>query len=170
MKKIMSFVLAFCCLFALSTNTLAAEESLPNDYVDTLTGISTRSLEHPTRKWNFDEGNYNANIEELGSKWLFTNYYFTGEDSLTVDYDMECMPMYEFHVGCYDLTSGKWHEDEHIVTMRAQSPDFAGRTTGVCGFGDLNTTHRYAIAFKVYNKSGTSGFMAIEGSAEIVPW
>lgn len=167
MKKIMSLFFVFCCLFALSTNTLAAEDVLPDGYVDTIVGTPTRSLSLPTTKWDLNEDNYNANIVELGSKWLYTNYYFTGQTSLWVEYDMLCIPQYEFHVGCYDLTSGTWHEDEHVVRMVAGSPSDAGRTTGSCDFSGLKSSHHYAIAFKVYNKSGTSGFDPISGSATV---
>lgn len=76
-------------------------------------------------------------------------------------------PQYEFHVGCYDLTSGTWHGDEHVVCMVAASPSDAGCTTGSCEYSGLKSSHHYAIAFKAYNKSGTSGFDAISGRATV---
>ena len=115
------------------------------------------STSKPTKFWNLSSNDYNGNLVEVRSSWLYTNYYFFPNSSgaLNLDYWIEPVNAAgtKMTIKVYDVTAGKF-----VSTYTT-----AGAPTGACiTFRGLNTTHHYAIAFQAVRDP--LAYNAVEGT------
>lgn len=158
MKRTFSMILAIIMIFSISVNASAAEVV----YDDVLTYPSARSLTPPSERFDLSNAAYQAHIFELGSKWLYTNFFFQpgSKGSLNVSFTMTSAPGYTFYVGCYDIQTNS------LTTKRTFPMKDGYGCSGSCTFSGLNSAKGYAIAFMVEG-NGTYPFADISGTAMV---
>lgn len=172
MKKIICIILSFLLILSISVTAFAAESStleaqininnLTTDFNDYLNG-NMRSTSIPTKFYDLSKSDYNASLVEVRVSWLYTNYYFYSNSSgnLKVTYTIysDTGRPTQMSVGLYDL------DDKRMETTWTSSGSTLSGITESFYFINLDTTHRYAVAFTaVYD--GFS-YDSIHGSAII---
>lgn len=157
MKKLLCVLLSVVMLLAMSVTAFAAENVIPSTeisnasvyappvmYDDYLTAHA-RSTSVPKNYYDLSASNYNANLEVVGVSWLYTNYYFyaNSDGKLKVTYTIysDTGRPTQMKVGLYDL------ETKKIVTTWTSSGSTLAGITESFNFINLNSSHRYAVAF-----------------------
>lgn len=131
----------------------------------TLTYPMQRGVSLPTEKHDLTKGNYTANIEQLGARWLYTNKFFYSSSSgrLYVKYSVKTISAngYRMAIGVYDLTTDTSYTDFETDYL----PSNGSYLNGQMYFSGLNPDHQYAVMFGSVSEDGTIGI--ISGTAEI---
>ena len=157
MKKILCIVLSLVMLLSMSVTAFAAEANFPSTepgdsvryveptlYDDYLNG-NMRSTSIPTQFYDLSISDYDANLELVGVSWLYTNYYFYGNEDgkLKVTYTIysDTGRPTQMKVGLYDL------DDRRMETTWTSSGSSLAGITESFNFINLDPTHRYAVAF-----------------------
>lgn len=154
MKRFVAITLSFIAVFSFSTSAFAMDNINPGEeltysdsgFVDHLNG-GLRSTSIPTTEYHIHYSPYRADLELVGPSWLYTNYYFyCNEDgefhiSYTVYSETNRARM---EIGVYDLDEKEFIDiyTTPIAPVDGVSDSFS--------FTGLDTTHRYAIAFRSY--------------------
>ena len=167
MRKLTSLILVVFTLFSLCVNAGAVNTELPQNpdyYHTTLRYPNTRSTSLPTEGMSMKSESkvYDASIEELGNKWLYTNKYFYDTDFLCASFLIDYNPGNDFVIACYDMTSKTWVKEQTFeMPYSVYPPEHLG---GYFSTPQLNTSHHYVIAFKEVNGSHTA---SLSGSCMI---
>lgn len=100
------------------------------------------SRQKPTQSWSLNNNPYHATLDTVGTGYLYTNYYFYPSSSgeFHVDYDVTNDGGAILEIIACDL-------DNNVNTIWTSSSLKATETTGSMYFYNLNTSHKYAIAF-----------------------
>lgn len=120
---------------------------------DTLNGMLC-SPNKPTSFFNLKNGLYTVNLVKASYDWLYTNYYFYPNSNgvIFLDYDLHLLNLWptKMQIGVYDIDTKK------IVQTFIQ----LGISISSClMITNLNTSHRYAIAFRTYDRSNVQNEM-----------
>ena len=141
MKKVLCTLLSVVMLLSVSVTAFAAENVIPS------MEISNDAYTSPAIYDDYDlsASNYNASLEVVGVSWLYTNYYFyaNSDGKLKVTYTIysDTGRPTQMKVGLYDL------ETKKIVTTWTSSGSTLDGITESFNFINLNSSHRYAVAF-----------------------
>lgn len=111
------------------------------DPVDALNGMQ-RSTSKPRNYWDLGSKNYSATLTQVGTSYLYTNYYFhsNSDGELYVDVDAEAQGAGELIVGIYNIT------DKYDATSISFDIDATGISKTVT-FYNLDTNDYYAVYF-----------------------
>ncbi len=114
-------------------------------YNDTM---QTRALGMPTNGWNWDNGSYEGLITTMSGA-LYTNYYFTGTSTLTVDtnFNFAKDSSEAVNVCLYKRVDSWFGSSWEKVSTRTDAPS-------VCTFANLSTDTKYAIRY-MFEVSGS---------------
>ena len=126
------------------TNTNIEEKEIVEGYIDG----RLRSLQLPTNSLDLSRQSYRANIISASSRWLYTDVYFKTNNTIRINYNLTSNNGQNAKIGIYDITTGSW-----VKTVNG--------LVGTTSKSELNSTHKYAVAF-----SG-NGTNTINGSAII---
>lgn len=118
---------------------------VPCEQYDDIIDTNNKSTSVPTQYYNLSQSNYNANLQVVGVSWLYTNYYFycNSDNKLKVTYTIysDTGRPTQMRVGLYDL------ESRSIVATWTSSGSTLDGITESFNFINLNSSHRYAVAF-----------------------
>ena len=143
MKKVLCTLLSVVMLLSVSVTAFAAENVIPSMEIsndaytspaiyDDYLNAHARSTSVPKNYYDLSASNYNASLEVVGVSWLYTNYYTIYSDTGRPT---------QIKVGLYDL------ETKKIVTTWTSSGSTLDGITESFNFINLNSSHRYAVAF-----------------------
>ena len=156
MKKVLCTLLSVVMLLSVSVTAFAAENVIPSMEIsndaytspaiyDDYLNAHARSTSVPKNYYDLSASNYNACLEVVGVSWLYTNYYFyaNSDGKLKVTYTIysDTGRPTQMKVGLYDL------ETKKIVTTWTSSGSTLDGITESFNFINLNSSHRYAVAF-----------------------
>ena len=137
MKKSFKIIFVFILTLSLfkSFNVSAKETDDLNDNVvieEDLNG-RVKSTSLPSSALNLSTSSYKANINYASTNWLYTNCYFkvASNNRIYISYNFNANSV----IGVYDMSSRSW-----VSTTYGKDGSVA--ITG------LNSTHKYAVAFK----------------------
>lgn len=123
------------------SNDAYTSPAIYDDYLN----AHARSTSVPKNYYDLSASNYNASLEVVGVSWLYTNYYFyaNSDGKLKVTYTIysDTGRPTQMKVGLYDL------ETKKIVTTWTSSGSTLDGITESFNFINLNSSHRYAVAF-----------------------
>lgn len=161
-KKILSMILVITVLF-MGMITVNAKEtdntstdgniqievipkgSSPKEFFDNPSDVlnsSFRSTTKPTKYWNLASKDYTGNLIEVRASWLYTNYYFSPNNSgaLNLDYNISPINMNgtKMKIGIYNKSTDKFVK---YYTTGGVPTAACIRVTG------LNKNQHYAFAF-----------------------
>ena len=152
-KAFVSVVLILACVFSMSISVAAAGSNTGDNSSFILKETVARGESVPSRSWNFGNGDYSGSFSGLRTG-LYTNRYFTGSTSYTIEWDVENTgPAISgapnddvtFVIRIYDITDRTWDDvyesDELHATSNPRTDDGSKTVRG------LNSSHRYAFYF-----------------------
>lgn len=111
------------------------------DTMDVLNGMQ-KSTSKPKSYWDLGDESYSATLTQVGTNYLYTNYYFhcNSDGELYVDVDVKSEGSGTMIVGVYNITDKK---DEGNVSF-ATNADGVSRTVQI---SNLSSEDHYAIYF-----------------------
>ncbi len=160
MNKYLRSILVFSvciCIFGLGVNVFAKEAVGLSDDESVVVGnldARLRSTSLPTTGLDLSKQSYKANVIRAVKGWLYTDVYFKvgSNRRIYISYSFTSNNGENARIGVYDMTDGYWVQEK----------------VGLSGnmiVSDLNTSHKYVVAFAGYQTG--FGSTIVQGTAII---